>query len=161
MPLAHRPVAEHDLPLIRTFSQSAKELFFLFPAATFPLTVAQLQAAMAGRAKATVVELGGEVAALADLYRWQTSGHRAIGNVIIAPAAGCRGAGQYLVERMIDEALATCRAADVPVSCFSGNAAGLLFYPKLGSQPYAIEARQDRQGRRVALIHLRLRREAT
>ena len=61
MPLAHRPVAEHDLPLIPTFSQSAKELFFLFPAATFPLTVAQLQAAMEGRAHPPAPAAGGDL----------------------------------------------------------------------------------------------------
>ena len=33
-----------------------------------------------------------------------------------------------------------------------GNAAGLLLYPRLGYQPYALVERQDWLGRRVALI---------
>jgi hypothetical protein len=32
---------------------------------------------------------------------------------------------------------------------------GLLFYPKLGFKPFAIEERLDKRGNRVALIHLR------
>lgn len=41
------------------------------------------------------------------------------------------------------------------VSCFNANVTGLLLYPRLGFQPYSIEARQDRDGKPVALIHLR------
>lgn len=41
------------------------------------------------------------------------------------------------------------------VSCFNANVAGLLLHAGLGFQPYAIEARQDRDGKPVALIHLR------
>ena len=40
--LAHREVRPDDVPTICAFPQSAEELYFLFPKATFPLTPAQL-----------------------------------------------------------------------------------------------------------------------
>ncbi len=160
MPLTHRPATAQDIPTICSFAQSAEELFFLFPKADFPLTPAQLQGAIAQRADATVVELDGAVVGFANFYRWEHGGSCAIGNVIVAPAARGRGVGRYLIERMIDLAFTRHQAGEVTVSCFNGNVAGLLFYPQLGFRPYAVEARQDRNGRRVALIHLRLARDA-
>jgi len=37
----------------------------------------------------------------------------------------------------------------------------MLRYPKLGFQPFAVEERQDKNRNRVALIHMRLLRNAT
>lgn len=158
MPLTHRPVTEQDLPTICTFAQNEDELFYCFPKAAFPLTPAQLQGAIAQRSDSTVVELDGAVVAFANFYRW-AQGSCAIGNVIVAPAARGRGVGRYLIERMIELAFAKHQAAEVTVSCFNGNVAGLLLYPSLGFRPYAIEERQDRSGMRVALLHLRRTRD--
>jgi len=47
------------------------------------------------------------------------------------------------------------RIADVRLSCFNQNLAGLLFYPTFGFVPYGIEERQGFMGRRVVLIQLR------
>ena len=49
MTLDHRPVEPADPPLLCTFPHSAEELFFLFPTATDPLTVAPLATAIARR----------------------------------------------------------------------------------------------------------------
>ena len=161
MPLIHRPVDEKDIPVICGFPQSEGELFFLFPKAAFPLAPSQLQDAIAQRSDSTVVELGGEVVAFANFYRWEAGGCCSIGNVIVSPAARGRGVGHYLIEKMIGLAFSKHQAAEVTVSCFNQNVAGLLLYPKLGFQPYAIEERQDKKGNRVALIHMRLPRNAT
>jgi len=160
MPLAHRPVEEKDLPLICVFPRSEDELFFLFPKASHPLTPSQLRDAIAQRSDSTVVELNSEVVGFANFYRWETGGRCSIGNVIVSPAARGRGVGRYLIEWMIDLAFSKHQAAEVTVSCFNQNVAGLLFYPKLGFRPYAVEERQDRKGNRVALIHMRLTRNA-
>ncbi len=161
MSLTHRPVAKNDIQLICSFPQSKDELFFLYPKATFPLAPSQLQDAIALRSDSTVVELGGEVVAFANFYRWETGGCCSIGNVIVSPAARERGVSRYLIEQMIGLAFSKHQAAEVTVSCFNQNVAGLLIYPKLGFQPYAIEERQDKKGNRVALIHMRLPRNAT
>lgn len=130
----------------------------MFPAATFPLTPAQLRAAIAQRADSTVIVDAGEVVAFANFHRWATGGTCSIGNVVVAPAARGRGVGRYLVEQMIDAAFSRHRATEVTISCFNQNLAGLLLYPTLGFQPFAIERRQDKHGRPIALIHLRLPR---
>ncbi|MDR2548809.1 MAG: GNAT family N-acetyltransferase [Desulfobulbus sp.] len=158
MSLSHRPITEEEIQYICGFPQNEDELFFCFPQATFPLTVPQLREAIARRSDATVVELDGAVVAFANFYRWQTGGCCAIGNVIVAPAVRGRGVGRYLIERMIDLAFTRHRAAEIRISCFNRNVAGLLLYPKLGFQPYAIEQRNDKKGHRVALIHLLLTR---
>jgi ribosomal protein S18 acetylase RimI-like enzyme len=161
MALTHRPVAEKDIQGICSFPQSEDELYFLFPKAAFPLTPSQLQDAIARRSDSTVVELGGEVVAFANFYRWEAGGCCSIGNVIVSPAARGRGVGHYLIEKMVGLAFSKHQAAEVTVSCFNQNISGLLLYPKLGFQPYAIEERQDKKGNRVALIHMRLPRNAT
>lgn len=158
--LTHRPVAEQDIPVICGFPQSAEELFFMYPKAAFPLTPTQLLEAIAQRADSTVAEFDGKVVAFANFYRWQTGGTCAIGNVVVAPQARGRGIGRHLVESMVNLAFTKHRAAEVTISCFNRNTAGLLLYPRLGFQPYAVEERQDTQGNRVALIHLRLLRAA-
>lgn len=151
--LKHRAVREEDLAAVCTFPQNAEELFFLFPAAEYPLTPAQLSDAIARRSDSTVVERDGEVLAFANFYRWGDS--CAIGNVIVAPAARGQGVGRHLVEAMATLAVSRHGAGELTVSCFNGNLAGLLFYPRLGFRPYAIEARRDRRGEPVALLHLR------
>ncbi len=158
--LSHRPVAPADIETVCRFVQDAHELFFLFPKATFPLTPDQLQGAIAQRTDSTVVEADGAVAAFANFYRWQTDGQCAIGNVIVAPAYRGRGVGRYLIEQMVARAFAAYNAAEIRISCFHENVAGLLLYTKLGFRPVAIEERPGPSGRRLALIHLSLPRRA-
>lgn len=156
MPMIHRPATELDLRVVCDFAQDAQELFFFFPKAQFPLTPLQLSQAVAERADATVVELDGQVAAFANFYRWEMAGRCSIGNVVVAPAARGQGAARYLMKQMINLALTKYRAREVTVSCFNQNVAGLLLYPRLGFEPFAVEARVGPQGNRVALIHMRL-----
>lgn len=161
MLLTHRPVAEKDIEGICGFPQTEDELYFLFPKATFPLSASQLQDAIAMRSDSTVVELDGEVVAFANFYRYETGGVCSIGNVVVSPAARGRGVGSFLIKHMTHLAFSKHLATEVTVSCFNQNAAGLLLYPKLGFQPYAIEARKNKEGNPVALIHMRLPRNAT
>ena len=161
MLLTHRPVAEKDIQRICGFPQTEDELYFLFPKATFPLSVSQLQDAIAQRSDSTVVELDGEVVAFANFYRNEIGGVCSIGNVIVSPAARGRGVGSFLIKHMANLAFSKHLAAEVTVSCFHQNTAGLLLYPKLGFQPYAIEERENKEGNPVALIHMRLPRNAT
>lgn len=160
MNLSHRAVEDTDLATICGFPQSAEELFFLFPPASHPLTPAQLQEAVGQRADSTVVLNHGAVVGFANFHQVETGSHCAIGNVVVAPPTRGHGVGSYLIRHMSGLAFARHRAREVRISCFNRNVAGLLLYPQLGFQPYAVEERRDPQGGRIALIHLRLRREA-
>jgi RimJ/RimL family protein N-acetyltransferase len=152
----HRPLEEKDIPVICGFPQSADELFYMFPKATYPLTSHQLKEAIAHCSDSTVIEMDGTVVGFANFSRWEFRGRCSLGNVIISPSARSRGVGRYLIGYMIDIAFEKHEAREVTASCFNRNVPGLLFYPKLGFQPYAVDERQDKHGVRIALIHLRL-----
>ncbi|MDB6048727.1 MAG: family acetyltransferase [Pseudomonas sp.] len=152
----HRPLEEKDIDVICGFAQSADELFYMFPKATYPLTPNQLRDAIASRSDSTVIVQKGEVVGFANLSRWDFRGRCSLGNVIIAPGTRSRGVGSYLIGCMIDLAFDKHEALELTASCFNHNVPGLLFYPKLGFRPFSIEERVDKQGHRVALINLRL-----
>ncbi|APC17512.1 GNAT family N-acetyltransferase [Pseudomonas frederiksbergensis] len=159
MTISFRPVNEQDIPRICSFARNEEELFFFFPAATWPLTHEQLRGSIAQRSDSTVIELDGTVVGFANFYRWTSGGTCTIGNVIIDPEVRANGIGRHLIKHMIAIAQTRHRAAEVTLSCFNTNVAGLLFYPKLGFTPFSIEERQDKQGQRLALIHLRFTQE--
>ncbi|ABK99958.1 GNAT family N-acetyltransferase [Pelobacter propionicus] len=154
MLLTHRPVENSDIPVVCGFPQSEEELFFLFPKAAFPLAPWQLQNSISQRSDSTVIELEGQVVAFANFYRWGAKGC-SIGNVIVSPIVRGQGVGSYLVEQMVSLGFSKHGAIEVTVSCFNQNVVGLILYAKLGFEPYAIEERQDKNGNRVALIHMR------
>ena len=156
MLLTHRPVSADDVLTICSFPQTPQELFFMFPKAQYPLTEEQLHASIAQRSDSTVVEADGCVVGFANFYAFEHDGRCAIGNVIVSPKARGKGVARYLVETMIAIAFERHRARDVELSCFNENTAGLLLYPTLGFEPFGIEERLSPDGRRVALVNLRL-----
>src|SRR5690606_4614185 len=99
-------------------------------------------------------ELDGAVVAFANFYRWE-DGVCCIGNLLVAPDARGRGVAQQLVETMNDLARLRHDAAEVQISCFNNNTAGLLLYTKLGFVPFGLEERTAPDGQRVALLHMR------
>lgn len=156
--LTHRLVQTGDIPLICQFPQSEQELYFLFPKASYPLTVKQLQDAVNQRYDSTVVLQDTRVVGFANFYICEPEGKCAIGNVVITPEARGHGVGRYLIETMIQIAITKHKAKEIQISCFNQNVAGLLLYQKLGFRPFAIEGRVDKQGKRVALIHMKFLR---
>lgn len=157
MTLLFRAVQASDLPSICAFAQSEEELFFFFPRAAFPLTVAQLQAAIEQRRHAMVLEDAGRVVAFANFYRWEAQGSCSIGNLVVAPEARCQGVGGHMVEQMVALAWREYRACEVQIACFNRNVAGCLLYSRMGFLPFSIEERCDGKGERVALIHMKRR----
>ena len=158
MILQHRPVKADDIKTICSFPLNAQELFYMFPKAQYPLTEAQLSNAITQRFDSTIVEAGNSVVGFANFYRAETGGVCCIGNVIVAPQARCKGVASFIVETMTALAFDRYDASEVQLSCFNGNTAGLLLYPKLGFQPFAIEERASPEGDRLALIHMTRRR---
>lgn len=156
MTLLARPVRQQDLQQITQFIQSADELFFAYPKATYPLTTAQLSEAIQQRYHATVIECDGVLCGFANFYRVEPQGVCAVGNVMVAPQYRGRGVGRFLITTMIELAQTHYAARELLASCFNHNTVGLLVYPKLGFVPRRIEPRLDHQGNAVALIHLSL-----
>ena len=150
-----REVTEDDIVQICKLAETREELFYCFPRATFPLSVADVRHSIQTRASATVIEKDGRVVAFANFYRWQ-EGVCSIGNVIVSSDCRGIGVGRYLISHMTKLAFEKYHAETVTVSCFNRNVAGLLFYPKLGFCPYETESRIDYSGEQVALIHFKV-----
>lgn len=156
--LTYRQIQEVDIASICQFPQSECELFFMFPKASYPLTIEQLKNAIDQRSDSTVVLLDEQVCGFANFYVCEPGEKCAIGNVIVAPYARGKGIGKYLIETMILFAFTKYHAKEVQISCFNQNVAGLLLYSKMGFTPIKIEERVDKQGNRVALIQMKLLR---
>lgn len=151
--LSHRPVQEADLPVICLFPQNEQELYFMFPAAEFPLTVDQLIIHMERRWDSTVVLFDGKVAGFANFYLCQPGETCSIGNVIVSPDIRGQGVGRYLINTMIQIAATKHNVKNVQLTCFNQNINGLLLYQGMGFKPVFIEERRDKQGNRIAAIH--------
>ncbi|QLC73648.1 GNAT family N-acetyltransferase [Pseudomonas sp. LPB0260] len=151
---SHRPASPADLASVVEFPQNAQELFFSYPRASWPLSVAQLATAMAERSNSTVALLDGRVAGFANFYQAQPNEFCALGNLMIAPWARGQGVAHYLIGEMERQALEDFNAACMRASCHNDNAAGLLLYARLGYRARDIVERQDFAGRRVALVQM-------
>lgn len=156
----HRPLQEKDLQSICTFPQSAEELFYMFPKATYPLTPEQLLDVAENRHDPTVVLVNGVVAGYGNFIEVHEREYCSIGNLIIRPSERGKGAASYLIRVFVNMAFQRYSASYVRISCFNHNTAGLLLYYKLGFKPVDMEERETQDGRRVALIHMHLSRHA-
>ncbi|MBG6460923.1 GNAT family N-acetyltransferase [Pseudomonas aeruginosa] len=154
MQLSHRPAETGDLETVAGFPQDRDELFYCYPKAIWPFSVAQLAAAIAERRGSTVAVHDGQVLGFANFYQWQHGDFCALGNMMVAPAARGLGVARYLIGVMENLAREQYNARLMKISCFNANAAGLLLYTQLGYQPRAIAERHDPDGRRVALIQM-------
>lgn len=158
--ITFRPAAEADYPGICRLVADPDELFFVYPRGRFPLTAEQLQELARTRQELTVAVDGLDVVGFANLYDYET-GHKAfIGNVVVHRAWRGRGLGRRLVTHMLDLALGKHDLAATHISVFGHNTPAMLLYTHLGFAPYALEERRDPSGRRVALVHMRLDRQA-
>jgi ribosomal protein S18 acetylase RimI-like enzyme len=151
---SHRPFQEEDLPVICRFPQTEQELFFMFPKAEYPLTVEQLKNSIEQRRDSTVILKDQKVTGFANFYLCEPGKSCTIGNVIVSPDTRGLGIGTFLINTMIEIAVKKYQVKSVELSCFNQNVSGLLLYQKLGFKPVFIEERSDKQGNRIAAIHM-------
>ena len=59
---------------------------------------------------------------------------------------------------MLEQAYKYHNLQEVRISVFSENTPALLLYSGFGFTPYEIEERKNQLGKRVALIHMKLKR---
>ena len=149
----HRPLRDEDAPAICTFPKTDEELFYMFPRATPPLSPRQLLDMARVRHAPTVVLCGGELAAYANLIACE-DGTCEVGNLVVAPNFRRRGAGEYLLRIMGEQARDLLGALRLRADCFSENTAALLFYETLGFVPVGLKPWQKLDGRVKALVLL-------
>ena len=152
--MRHRPARLDDLPAVIGFVQNRDELFNAYPKARWPFDVEQLAAALAERSASTLALLDERPAAFANFYQCEPGAYCALGNMMVAPWARSRGTARYLIGVMEDLARHDYAARVMKISCFNGNAGGLLLYSSLGYRPTGIVERQAPDGQRVALVQM-------
>jgi len=151
--LGHRVLEPADALIIREFPKSQKELFFMFPTATFPLTAERLLKKAGERLSPTVALLDGQVAGYANIISCKGAACT-VGNVVVGPEFRRHGVGAYLMQTLAEKARKEHGAARLRASCFNENTEALVFYAKLGFAPAGMEMRTDPEGKAVALIHM-------
>ncbi len=153
-----RPATEDDFAAICDLISNREELFLVYPAGQYPLTVEQLADLTEKRREMTVATEGTVVVGFANFYDLDPGRSVFIGNVVVAKALRGRGLGRLLVTEMINKAFGAYNLPEVRLSVFAGNHTALLLYAGLGFAPYRVDQRLDGEGRRLALIHMRLYR---
>lgn len=151
-----RRATEDDFGAICDLITNEEELFLVYPAGRYPLTVEQLGELVKQRKELTVATDGKMVIGFANFYDLEPGKSVFIGNVVVAETHRGRGLGRQLVTEMINRAFGAHDLPEVRISVFGGNNRALLLYAGLGFVPYGIDQRLDAEGRRLALIHLRL-----
>ncbi len=154
--ISFRSAQPSDYERICRLVQDADELFRVYPNGRFPLTVAQLETLARERSDLTVMLDDGEIVGFANLYELQKGDSAFIGNVIVARTHRGIGLGRMLIEKMIATAVSRHAVEQIHISVFNDNTPALLLYASIGFVPYAVEPRTTPDGRRLALVHLKL-----
>ena len=153
--LGIKAVEEHEIEIICGLPQNEYELYFMFPAAKWPLTVEQMSSAIKNRYDSTVITYDGEIAGFANFYEVAPNAYVSVGNVVVNPKFRKNGVGKYLIETMERIAKANYSVKEVRISCFNTNTRGLNFYHKLGYKPFDLEMKLNHKNEAVAFIKFR------
>lgn len=132
----------------------------MFPKGTYPLTPAQLQAAIDQRRASTVMLKEGSVVGFANMYQCEPGERIVIGNFIIDPSLRRQGCGTALLGEMTRQGFEEQNARTVELSCFNLNTGALLLYMQFGYTPVSLEARVNYSGEPIVSIHFQLTRLA-
>ena len=150
-----REAIEADYENICDLIKGRNELFLVYPNGSYPFNVDQLTELSKTRIELTVVTEGNRVLGFANLYNHKPKEYAFIGNVIIDKSQRGKGIGKELVSYMLEKAYSKYDLQEVRISVFSENTRALLLYSGFGFVPYEIEERENYQGSRVALVHLK------
>ena len=152
-----REANEADIEDICRLFTSEQELFWIYPNGHYPFTPNELRELYAVRRDLTVALNGDHVVGFANLYDLEPDSHVFIGNVVVAPEFRGKGLGRTLVAHMLGLAKDKYSLPEVRISVFSDNTKAVLLYSSIGFSPYKIEERRDYSGKRVALVHMKLK----
>ncbi|MES9853600.1 MAG: GNAT family N-acetyltransferase [Candidatus Thiodiazotropha sp. L084R] len=153
------PANRSDYGNILSLFQSPDELFMIYPSATWPFDLAQLNKLSDQRTDLTVALKGDMVIGFANLYRNLSGDKVFVGNVVISQAYRGKGVGRQLVCHMCDKVF-DCYANEVHITVFNQNTPALALYTSLGFKPYNLELREKPNGEPAIAIHMQLNRRS-
>jgi len=151
-----RQLQATDFEAIGSFAQSAEELFYIAPSASYPWRADKFAEAIAERLSNTVFTDFGAIVGFANFYDLEPGEKAFIGNVIVNPSFRRQGLGRHILQHMMELAFTEHHFREVHLSCFSSNTPALLLYRKLGFKSYGIEQRTDYKNESVALVNFKL-----
>ena len=149
-----RKAEPKDFPEICGLFSDRKEFFLIYPNGSYPMTVEQLQELASIRSDLTVACTNDRIIGFANLYNLKPKQYVFVGNVVISPAHRGQGLGKKITQHMMNLAFCQYNLPQVRISVFCNNTPALLLYTQLEFEPYAIEAREDPNGKRLALLHM-------
>ena len=152
----YRDVKDSDLAVICKFPQDKYELFNIYPAGNYPLTIEQLRSVVASRHDSTVILCEQEIVGFANFYVAEKGHTCSIGNAIVKPNMRSKGVGKFLIRTMIGIAKKKYDVKDIKISCFNNNITGLLLYTQLGFKPDFIDKRNGPDDNIVVRINFKL-----
>ena len=152
----YREATENDFGEICSLVKNRKEMSLIFPNGKYPFSVAQLKELSRNRKELTVVVGDHGIIGFANIYNHKEKEYAFIGNLIIEDKYRGKGLGKELTSYMLKQAFGKYELPEVRISVFSDNIPALLLYTDFGFLPYAIEERKNYEGRRVALIHMKI-----
>jgi len=152
----YREATEEDFEGVCHLIKSKEELFLAYPNGQFPLTVDQLKELSKQRKELTVAVEENKIIGFANLYNYKQNDSAFIGNVVIEKTHRGKGLGKKTIIYMLEQAYTKYNLPEVRISVFSDNNIALLLYSGIGFIPYEIEERNSLDGKRVALIHMKM-----
>lgn len=155
-----REAVKADFEAICNLIKSKEELYLVYPNGKYPFTVEQVVELSRVRKGLTVAVEGSEIIGFANLYNYEADKSAFIGNVVVDKNHRGRGLGKEIVLYMLNIAFNKLNLPEIKISVFSENTPAILLYSNLGFQPYGIEERKDPYNKRVALVHMRMKRSA-
>lgn len=154
-----RQIKQQDYGDVCKLMTSKEEFFLVCPRGSYPLTIEQIKELSKVRRELTVIEEDNKIIGFANLYDYESMKFAFIGNVIIEINSRSRGLGKKLINYMIEVAFERQNLPEIRISVFNSNTRAMLLYSSMGFTPYDIESKIDFSGVKVALIHMKKKRE--
>ena len=153
----YRDTKEEDLEDICSLPANPKELFYMFPSATYPLSVTQMKEILKKRDAHTTFLYSNQIIGYANLYFLENETSSYIGHLILSPQYRGFGYGKRMIEVMIKKAFTLYKNDTIKIAVINENTKALLLYMQLGFSPFKASLRFDKNGEKKVLISMRLK----
>jgi len=155
MEFSFRSIEKKDYLEICKLPQTEQELYFMFPAADFPLTEMQFAKNLEKRFAPTVFLDADVIIGFANFYDVEVNNQCSLGNVIVDIRYREKGVGKFIIQTMERQALQLYNISEINIACFNDNTTALKLYHKLGYIPFEIEERYDKHEKCHMLIKMK------
>ncbi len=148
----HRDTLISDLPFICELPRNERELFYMFPSASYPLKVEQMREILKRREAHTTFFYDDKIVGYANIYGYEDEKIPYIGHVILSSEYRGRGLGKKMIEVMIEKAENLYKNDKIRIAVINENTHAFLLYMKLGFSPFKVSLRFDKKGDPKVLV---------